>query len=141
MNKELAQRIFELVEKSAKFVEIQSTDLIREFLNYSLMVAIFSLVKVLLFLTIPYFIFRFSNVLVKSINNEIEEYEKQKVKPIELVREYKTRNLLIFFRNCIPAIISIMILSYSISHIENIGKIVVAPKLFILQETKNILGK
>ncbi len=124
MTQELAEKLIHLTEKGFELASGQVTELTKEYLNYLLFEAGLALVKSLAFIFIPIFIFKLLGTL-KAYFNE----NKDALAILGAIRGV-----------CLIGTL-LLLLQITFSDLKHIGKILIAPKVYILEEGSKLLKK
>jgi hypothetical protein len=150
------EMIKELLSHSAELKDIlvnQSTDLINQSLNFFLFLTLLSILKYaavfLLFMVIKKFLSPFLS-LAKSRISELEkevqaphikDNEEERDSRMDLLNDEKKEYYRLQTLQTIAALGSVMFfLSFSYPHIAEMGKIMIAPKLFLIDKGREIFA-
>ena len=126
MNEDIAKKLLELIETGSKAAAGQLPSITTEFLNYLIFEASLGIVKGLAYTLIPLLIFRLLGVLKSHYTSEKEKHI-EKLAVIDLIRGLSLVSCLI------------IVLSVGFSDAKRIGKIIIAPKIFMLEEGAKLL--
>ena len=126
---EFSEKVVQFVETAVKMAGESASELMNEFLNYMIFANTFELIKNLLWLAALYLLFKFLNPLVIY-------YKSLGEKDPDAMRWYfiwvTTQKLIV-----VASLIGFVWLSHS--SIQNIAKIIIAPKIYMLEEGGKIL--
>jgi hypothetical protein len=126
MTKELAEKLISYGEKGVELASGQITELTQEFLNYLIFESVLGIIKGLAFIFIPLLVFKLLQTLKSHYTTEDNKNENM----LALIGAGKGLCLVVTL---------IVILQVSFSDAKRIGKIVIAPKVFILEEGSKLL--
>ena len=129
VTKEMLSDLLGVLKTSAEFVSDQAVDIVNQALNYALFEAVIALIGTLSIYLIYYII---SKIIVGAENaNKIENTENS----------LKTANMLKTIRSLLLIVFTAVILYRSQDSVRMIGKIVISPKVYLMEEGARILSK
>lgn len=128
MNEETAKRLIELTEEGIKAASGQLTSITQEFLNYLIFESVLGIIKSLAYILIPLLVFRLLGTLKSYYKTEDEKNDN-------------TLALIGFGRGLCLVGSLLLILNIGFTDAKRIGKILIAPKLFILEEGSKLIRK
>lgn len=126
MNEELARKLIELGESGIKLASGQVQPMLQEALNYFIFESILGIIKSLAYILIPMLIIKLLGTLKSYYSTE----------------EKKDQNILAFlgFARGVCLVVSLLlILNVGLGDAKRIGKILIAPRIFLLEEARKFI--
>lgn len=144
MNEKFAEKGVEFLETAIKLAQNEGPKLLSEFMNYMTFQIALSVLQNMMWGALVFFIIKGVNVFISGLKSDLDLYQggKQSDENVQKANKLKSNiAILITLRSLAVVVTGLILLSVSIPQVKLIGKIVLAPKLFLIEEGANLLKK
>lgn len=129
ITKEMLQDLMSVAKTSGEFITEQAVSVVNQALNYAMFEAILSILGSLAIYLLYYFISKFVKAAEEA--NKIEDTVESK----------KTANALKTVRSVLFVVFTGFVLYSASGSVRHLGKILISPKVYLLEEGSKILSK
>src|SRR5690242_5427805 len=138
MNEKIAEKGIEFLETAIKLAQGEAPKLLAEFMNFMIFQTCLSIIQKMGWLVLLYFLVKVINTFLAGMKTEIDGINK-KDQPNEFNMKTSNYFLGVAAKQLVIVGFSLGIVYHSVPQIVLIGKILIAPKVFLIQEGANIL--